>query len=502
MLRVMSSPRRLCNGVTRRELLEVGGTSLLGVGLPQLLQADQSKPAVGAGRTKPGGFGSAKQCIILFLYGSPSQLETVDFKPEAPLEIRGTMQPIASSLPGLDVCEHMPRMSRIMDKVTVLRSLNHEYPLHGVANAMTGVPAIDVNMELSPNDPRHHPYFASCVEYVDRQNRRPSVSGVPQNVALPWPFSTQRVGEVHRAGPYAAFLGATYNPVWTEWHGEASRSVYKTLGEKKLDVWDPYVGCKPDCHFRLASTSLPAELTLDRLDRRRSLLQQFDTARRDFEGHGRGPSVDKFQDMAYALLRSTDVARALDIRQEPLSVRESYGMSLWGQASLGARRMIEAGTRIVSVFWDEFGLAGDAWDTHWNHYPRMQDQLLPSWDQGYAGLINDLDERGMLEETLVVCISEHGRTPKINGAQGGGRDHWSRAYSALFAGGGIARGRIVGATDKIAGDVITTPVSPKDVLATMYHLLGIEPHQFLPDKSGRPVPMLPDGSRVITELLA
>lgn len=498
MLKVLSSPRKLCNGVTRRELLEVGGTSLLGVGLPHLLQAEQTATLTGP---KRGGFGSAKQCIILFLYGSPSQLETVDFKPDAPLEIRGTMQPIPSSLPGLDVCEHMPHMSRMMDKVTVLRSLNHEYPLHGVANAMTGVPAIDVTMELSPNDPRHHPYFASAVEYIDRQHQT-SVPTVPQNVALPWSFSTQRIGEVHRAGPYAAFLGSTYNPVWTEWHGEPTRSVYKTLGANKIDCWDPYLGCKPDCHFRLASTSLPAELTLDRLDRRRSLLQQFDTARRNFDGHGRGPAVDKFQQMAYSLLRSADVANALDIRNEPMSVRESYGMTLWGQACLGARRMIEAGTRIVSVFWDEFGLAGDAWDTHWNHYPRMVDQLLPSWDHGYAGLINDLDQRGMLDDTLVVCISEHGRTPKINSAEGGGRDHWSRAYSALFAGGGIARGRVVGATDSIASDVITTPASPRDVLATMYHLLGIEPHQFLPDKSGRPIPLLPDGSRVITEMLA
>jgi hypothetical protein len=497
MLRVLGSPRTLCNGLTRRELLEVGSTSLMGIGLPHLLQAEQSAPSAAR-----GGFGSAKRCIILFLYGSPSQLETVDFKPEAPLEIRGTMQPIPSSLPGLDVCEHMPHMARMMHKVTVLRSLNHEYPLHGVANAMTGVPAIDVAMELSPTDPRHHPYFASAVEYIDQKSRHGSAAPqVPQNIALPWAFSTQRTGEVHRAGPYAAFLGATYNPVWTEWHGEPTRSVEKTLGAKTLDVWDPYLGCKPDCHFRLASTTLPEELTLDRLDRRRSLLDHFDAARRQFDGvHGQ--SVDKFQDMAYSLLRSTAVAEALDVRREPMSVRESYGMSLWGQACLAARRMIEAGTRVVSVFWDEFGLAGDAWDTHWNHYPRMVDQLLPSWDHGYAGLINDLDQRGLLDDTLVVCISEHGRTPRISGVKGGGRDHWSRAYSALFAGGGIARGRVVGATDKIASDVITTPVSPKDALATMYHLLGIEPHQFLPDKSGRPIPLLPDGSRVITEMLA
>ncbi|MFO0919581.1 MAG: DUF1501 domain-containing protein, partial [Planctomycetaceae bacterium] len=492
-----SSPRRLCNGVTRRELLEVGGTSLLGLGLPQVLQAEQSVTAA----TKRGGFGSAKQCIILFLYGSPSQLETVDFKPQAPLEVRGTLQSIPSVVPGLDVCEYMPQMAKMMDRVTVLRSLNHQYPLHGVANAMTGVPAIDVAMELSPTDPRHHPYFASAVEYIDSRHRV-GTPGVPQNVALPWAFSTQRTGEVHRAGPYAAFLGSTYNPVWTEWFGEATRAVHKTLGEKTLDCWDPYVSCKPECHFRMASTSLPAELSLDRLDRRRSLLEQFDVARRKADAQMPNRGLDKFQDMAYSLLRSTAVAEALDIRRESPGTRELYGMSLWGQACLAARRMIEAGTRVVSVFWDEYGLAGDAWDTHWNHFARMKDQLLPSWDQGYAGLILDLEQRGLLDDTLVVCISEHGRTPKISDSNGGGRDHWSRAYSALFAGGGIARGRVVGATDAIASDVTSVPVSPKDVLATMYHLLGIEPHQFLPDKAGRPIPLLPDASRVITELLA
>ena len=167
MLRMLSSPRRLCNGLTRRELMEVGGTGLLGLSLPQLLQADAARAAEVSTvqlPALPDGFGSAKRCIILFLYGSPSQMETVDMKPNAPLEIRGTMRPIPSVLPGLDVCEHLPNMARMMDRTTVLRSIHHEYPIHGVAHAMTGVPVIDVNMELSPNDPKHHPYFGSAVE--------------------------------------------------------------------------------------------------------------------------------------------------------------------------------------------------------------------------------------------------------------------------------------------------------------------------------------------------
>ena len=243
-------------------------------------------------------------------------------------------------------------------------------------------------------------------------------------------------------------------------------------------------------------------MTLDRLDRRRSLLQQLDVSRRDLDASLSGKSLSSFQQMAHSLIQSQSVAAALDVRQESLETRELYGMTLFGQSCLTARRMLDAGTRLVSVFWDEYGLAGDAWDTHWNHYPRMVDQLLPGLDKAFSGLVLDLDRRGQLDDTLVVCISEHGRTPKISSAGGGGRDHWSQAYSAVFAGGGIARGRVVGATDKHAGEVVSNPVGPKDILATMYHLLGIDPHTFLPDKTGRPIPLVPESSRVITELLA
>jgi arylsulfatase A-like enzyme len=164
--------------------------------------------------------------------------------------------------------------------------------------------------------------------------------------------------------------------------------------------------------------------------------------------------------------------------------------------------MIEAGTRLVSVFWDEYGLAGDAWDTHWNHYPRMIDQLLPSFDVGFSGLIADLDQRGMLDDTLVVVLSDHGRTPRLVGVEGGGRDHWSQVYSLVLSGGGIARGKVVGASDRIAAEPADRPVSPKDILATMYHLLGIHPHSLLRDGSGIPTPLVPESADVIRELLA
>ena len=176
-------------------------------------------------------------------------------------------------------------------------------------------------------------------------------------------------------------------------------------------------------------------------------------------------------------------------------------MTIFGQASLAARRLIEAGSRFVSVFWDEYGLAGSGWDTHWDHYPRMNNELCPGLDKALSALIQDLDARGMLDETLVLLLTEHGRTPALSKGRNGGRDHWSQAYSCVFAGGGVARGKVVGKTDKVAGTVVERPVSPKDILATAYHLLGIDPHTMLTDRTGRPVPLVMNGS-VVTEMLA
>lgn len=504
MLRVLSNPRQLCTGVTRRDLLQVGGLGMAGLGLDQLLSHEAAHAASGS---LPQGelaasFGKAKRCIVLFLYGSPSQLETFDMKPNAPVEIRGSMQPIPSSLRGLDVCEHLPEMSKIMDRTTVVRSMSHPHPVHGVAYAMTGVGAIDVAAELEPNDPRHHPYFGSVVEYFDRQRRKGHLGGFVQNAALPFPFSTQRSDQPFRAGPYGAFLGASYNPVWTEFVGEGTKTITKARPGFSWTGLEPYLGCTTDSHFRMAATDSPKEMTVDRLSRRRSLLDQFEGQRRDLDRTMAGSSLSKFQEMAFSLVSSTKVSEALDVRRESMATRELYGMSLFGQSCLAARRMLEAGTRLVSVFWDEYGLAGDAWDTHYEHFPRMIDQLLPGLDKAYAGLILDLERRGLLDDTLVVCLSEHGRTPKINKALYGGRDHWSQAYCAQFAGGGIAKGRVIGSTDAHAAEVTDHPLSPKDILATMYHLLGIDPHSTIPDRTGRPLGLLPEGSHVVAEMLA
>ncbi len=495
MLRVLGSHRNLCHGVSRRDFLHAGGLGMGGLSLSTLLSAQSA-------RAEDASFGRAKNCILLFLYGSPSQLETFDMKPKAPVEIRGTMNPIRSSLPGLDVCELLPETSRIMDRTTVVRSMTHDQPIHGVAYAMTGIPTIDVAMELNPTDPRHHPWFGSVVEYVDRQQR--GQSSFVQNVALPFQFSSQRSDQPFRAGPYGAFLGAGYNPTWTEFDGTGTVDIHKERanGEFSYDGPEPYLGCSKDSHFRIASTAPLQNVTIDRLDRRRTLLQQFDDSRRHLDRTQAGSSLNKFQDLAFSLVGSPEVAEALDVRNEPDTTRDLYGHTLFGQGCLAARRMVEAGTRLTSVFWDEYGLAGDAWDTHFGHYPRMKDQLMPPFDRAFSGLVLDLEQRGMLDDTLVVCLSEHGRTPKLNKAVGGGRDHWARAYSAIFAGGGIARGNVIGTTDAHASDVVSRPVSPKDVLATMYHLLGIDPHTTIPDRGGRPVTLVPETAQVVREMLA
>jgi Protein of unknown function (DUF1501) len=490
VFRVLGSPKRLCTGVTRRESLVVGGLSLFGLTLADRLRAGER--AANTDRH----FGRAKACILLYLYGSPSQLELADMKPDSPVEIRGEFRPIRSTLPGCDVCELLPHTARVMHNVTVLRSLTHKYPIHGVAYATTSIPEIDVAMELNPHDAKHWPFVGSVVAYLEEQKRK-AKKGVPDNIALPFPFSSQRKGEVPRAGPYAAYLGAQYNPHFTRFVGSANRKITKTLQQDTIEFDEPYVGIADDARFTLGDASqLSPDITVDRLDTRKSLLRQFEDARRV-----RVPTGDPFRERAYDLIGNETVRQALDVRREDPRLRDKYGPTLFGQSCLTARRLVEAGSRFVSVFWDEYGLAGSGWDTHWEHFPRMRNELMPGFDKGFAGLISDLDDRGMLDDTLVVVLSEHGRTPRIDKSKGGGRDHWAQAYSALFAGGGVARGRVVGKTDSIGGTVVDRPVSPKDVLATVYHLLGYDLETVIADKVGRPQTLVPTGS-VLRDILA
>lgn len=495
MLPIWGSPKRLCNGVTRRDLLQIGGLSTCGLGLADWmrLQAAHGAESGLAETVETRGFGQAKSSILIFLFGSPPQHETFDPKPEAPVEVQGSFGAIPTSVPGLDICEHLPQTARIMDRTTVIRSMTHPYPVHGVAYALTGMPTYTPEIEAKPRDPQHWPYIGSVVDYLAHQQSR-TPPAVPRNIALPWQMGSKcDLGLL--AGPYASFLGTQHDPIWTDYDGTGTAVVPKLSDGQSAEVRDPFGGATPEGRFRLSAAAPLDGVTSRRLEARQILLKQFDESREWLARHGGIHTYDQQQAQAYALLSSAKVRQALDISLEQSAVRERYGMTLFGQSLLAARRLVQAGVKFVSVFWDPYAIfGGSVWDTHANHFPRLKDYLLPVFDQSYSALIQDLDDTGLLSETLVSCLSEHGRTPKIdNGPKGGGRHHWSRVYSAVLAGGGIARGKVVGKSDPHGSDVAQTPVSPKDVLATTYHLLGIPAHTMMTDRQQRPLPIAGDG---------
>lgn len=474
MLRILGSHKRLCDGTGRRDFLLASAAGLAGL-------------ATAAPPSPRAGFGTAKNVILLYPFGGPSHLETFDMKPDAPPEVRGPFRPIRSRLPGADVCEHLPRTALVMDRVTVLRSLSHVWNFHGLQWATTGLPKGSVPHEETLRHPEHWPFVGSVLSRL-----RPRPGALPDNVVLPWPLSKYRA-KIPYARPHAAYLGGAYEPVFGEFSGTATRSVVRATDGPAATFADPHLGISAAGRFRLGDDAV-TDLTLDRLKGRRSLLEQFDAGRRRFEAR----RLDAERERAFGLLGSAKVRAALDLGREPTRLREGYGMTLFGQGCLQARRLVEAGCRFVTVIWDEFGQLNTGWDTHVDQRSRLKDELLPGFDAAFAGLLGDLSSRGMLDETLVLVLSEMGRTPRL---EGDGRGHWGRAYTNLMAGAGVARGRVVGRTDRIGGDVTDRPLTAKDVLATVYHLCGVDPHATLPDREGRPVNLLPYGD-VISEALA
>lgn len=488
MIRMLGSERRLCGGLTRRDWLQVGGLGLLGLNLADFSRLREAQSA-DAQTTLGPQFGQAKSCILLLPYGSPGQHETFDPKPDAPAEVQGELKAVSTTVPGVQIGEHLPKLARIAERMTLVRSMSHPYPVHCVAYVTSGIPDYSPALETRPQDPKLWPYIGSVVDYVLERRTHGELPNVPRNMALPWKMNSRGgpVSSAVQAGPYAAFLGSAYDPVLTDFEGEGSREVIKMrpADGPKHHVRDPYAGIKPNGRFKLADTELPVAMTLDRRNRRRSLREQLDHARRQVDDSANTRSFDRYQNIAYSLLSSGAVHNAIDIHREPAALREAYGMHLFGQSCLAARRLVESGSKFVTVFWDEYGYLNTDWDTHWNQYYRLTDRLLPGLDSGLSALLTDLDERGLLDETLVVWMSEHGRTPRIN--SNAGRDHYSQVYSIAMAGGGIGRGQVVGASDRHAAEVAANPISPKDILATILYLLGIDPHTTIPDKLNRPV---------------
>lgn len=504
MLRILGSQKRLCDGLSRRDFLHAGTLGVLGLGAA----AGSGCPVVHGGETRSQAlaaepaFGRAKRCIFLYLYGAASQLETFDPKPGAPVEVRGELGAIDTAVPGVQIGELLPLTSQVIDRATIIRSMTHPYPLHASAFTLTSIPTIDVPLQMSPRDPRHWPFIGSVVDYLAEKQGAPAPA-VPRNIGLPWRLSSRRpYAAGDNAGPYGAWLGTQYDPVWTEFTGQGTRTSTYTFGPQTIRCQDPYGPLAPGCKFSLSSDSeLRDGLTLDRLDRRRALVDQFDDVRRWLEAGAALRTFDACRQQAYSFLSTRALRDALDIDRESAATRERYGETLFGQATLCGRRLLEAGAQFVTVLWDEFELVNSAWDTHYYHYELMREQLCPGFDRAFSALVLDLESRGMLDDTLIVCTTEHGRTPKLEkDAAGGGRGHWAQAYSSLLAGGGAGRGQVVGRTDRIAGAVDDTPVSPKDLLATIYYLLGIDPETLLHDRLGRPVAIAGDG-KIRRELL-
>jgi hypothetical protein len=476
MLDVLGSRKRVCDGVTRRDFLKVGSLGLASAPFADLLRAQAATAAPGA----LPGFGRAKNCIVLFLYGAASQLETFDLKPDAPTDTRGPFKPIETSVSGVRISEHLPKVARQMHRMTLIRSMTHPFPIHCAAYALTGNPQCDIPMELNPRDQRHWPYIGSVVDYLDTARSGGRPRDIPANVCLPWRISSRSFPH-KRAGPYGGFLGSGWDPVYTEFIGEWPKG-------------DPFRGFTPEkSYFQFTpNTQAQPDITLDRLARRKGLLEQFDEQRRRLEGSEALAGYDRVQQTALSLVTSAKMREALDLSREPRDLRERYGMHLFGQGTLAARRMIERGVRFATVVWDEFNQSCiSGWDTHVNAVPRLTGELLPGLDSALSTLLTDLADRGLLGETLVLVITEHGRPPKLNAA--GGRDHWSDVYCGLMAGGGAKAGVVVGASDHEAGQPVEHPVSPKDVLATAYHLLGIRPETEILDRLQRPLPLVPDG---------
>ena len=506
MLHVLGSTSHATR-LHRREVMRAGGLAMLGLSWPDLMRL---RTLQGAQVAKPG-WGRAKRVLLLYLQGAASQLETWDPKPDAPAEVRGKWGATSTAVPGIQICDQLPKLAQVTDRFAIVRSMSHDYNNHSNAYTLTGHPTVDFSSETNPEDDRHHPFFASVLDYLADQRRRADgavveTAQVPRNMGLPFRFSTYSP-VFRRAGPYGAFLGDGYDPVWTEFQGKPTRTVNRISFFNRLngvDVEDPFCGITPESRLRVSEdVRLRPAITLDRLDQRRGLVAQLENQQRQLGDSVAAQGLDRFQQMAFSLMSSRKLRTALDVGQESPALREQYGMTLFGQATLTARRLLEAGVELVSVFWDEYKVVNTAWDTHFNHFSRLGDELLPGFDAAVSSLLLDLEQRGMLEDTLVLCLTEHGRTPtvKVKPQGSSGRDHWSKAYSVMLAGAGVGAGMAYGMSDPQAAFVKDRPVTPEDILATAYHLLGVDPATTIPDRLNRPVPLVAQG-RVVDALIS
>jgi hypothetical protein len=459
MLSIQGAGGRLCDGWSRRELLRIGSLGAFGLSLPDLLhhRAFATDPA-----TRPlSASGKARSCIILFLMGGPPQHSTWDPKPSAPAQIRGAFKPIATAVPGFQVSELLHLTSRVADKICALRAVCTNDNAHSSSGyyMLTGQPHQPMNLEnANPGAPNNSPSLAAIIgKYHGGRGQLPAAIRLPHHI-----FNTD--GSVW-PGQDAGFLG------------------------RSVDPWLFHV--VPNApRLNIAEFSLSAENPQPRLEQRRGLLEHVDQHLQSVEQSGLLDHYDKLTRQAFGLLRSAQARQAFDLEREPAKVRERYGPGPFGQSVLLARRLVEAGVGLVQVNWyrgaDE-PTSNPCWDSHTDETLRLKNNLAPPFDTAFSALIEDLHARGLLEETLVVCMSEFGRSPKMNSS--GGRDHWGHVFSAALAGGGIRGGQAYGSSDRIGGFPRDGMVLPQDLAATIFHCLGLPASTEMRDALGRPMPI-------------
>ena len=449
----------------RRELLRVGGLGIAGLSLPTLLA---SKAHATERRNVPSSFGKAKNCIILYLSGGPSQLDTFDPKPDAPDDIRGEFRTIATSVAGIRFTELVPGTAKWMHKIALVRTMAHTHNDHGRGSywMFTGYPYLGSVPDVNSMSRADMPHMGSVVAKV-APGRGPM---------MPFAIVPHRmdVAGGRRAGQFAGSLGARFDPMLTG-------------------------GNPNDDNFRLDHMPLAPNEEISVLRRRLTLADQLAAQTRSMQELSIQQSIRENQAKALDVISSDEVRRAVDLAAIPTAERERYGRNLFGQSVMLGKRLLDAGARLVQCNWQRTqGINGFAWDTHWNNFTAHKDDLVPPYDRAFDALMTDLDRSGKLDETLVVVAAEFGRSPKITRSNSG-REHWPDCYSVLFAGGGIKGGQTYGRSDRIAAYPASSPTTPADFTATIYHLLGIDHHSEILDQGSRPI-MLSRGSP-LTEIM-